>query len=240
LAIGVGDGGDTPNFAQSTNSRLGKIHRIIPDRTAGGDTSAEHFSIPPDQVAGQPHNASTTEPSIFSLGVRNPFTIVVDEDGDLFFGDVGLDTFEELDCAYLVDAPENYGWPLCEGACNPSNSNFRDPTHGFRHGDSTFDDQDPAINPNFGEAIMMNAFYGGSAYGGAFTDKYIYSEFYHGWVRLLTLNSFDQVIDDQHLGHLEGLISLHENPANGLLYGVSLFGSDNVQRDHILRLDLVP
>jgi glucose/arabinose dehydrogenase len=239
LALGVGDGFDTPNFAQDTDERLGKIHRIIPDRTPGPATG-EHFSIPADQDVGQAHNASTTIPSIFSLGVRNPFTIVVDEDGDLFFGDVGFNTFEELNCAYVVSAPENYGWPICEGPCNPSNINLRDPTWGYRHGDSTFDDQDPAVNPDFGEAIMMNAFYQGSQYNGMLTDRHIYSDFYHGWVRLLTVNAFDIVTSDQHLGHLEGLVSLHENPADGFLYGVSLFGSDNVQRDHVLKMELAP
>src|SRR5262249_36808963 len=152
---------------------------IIPNRTdnQGGFTvpSGQPFTV---SFKGSPVQALD---SIFSLGVRNPFSSVVDEDGDLFFADVGNDTFEELDCAYAVDAPENYGWPICEGPCNPVNPSFRDPTHGYRHGDSTFDDQDPAPNPTIAEALMMNTFYQGSQYNNLFTDKYIYSEFYHGW-----------------------------------------------------------
>jgi len=75
-------------------------------------------------------------------------------------------------------------------------------------------------------------------HGSAFTGKIIYSEFFEGWVRAATLNAFDQVTETKHIGHLEGLISLHENPVDGLLYGVSLFGSDNVERNRVLRMDL--
>jgi glucose/arabinose dehydrogenase len=243
LYIGVGDGGgsgstnQTAQIGQDPALTLGKIHRIIPNRQdgSGGFTvpSGQPFTV---NFKGSPVQAVN---SIFSLGVRNPFSSVVDEDGDLFFADVGNNTFEELDCAYVVDAPENYGWPFCEGPCTTSHPEFRDPTHGYRHGDSTFDDEDPAVDPTGnGEAIMINAFYQGTQYNGLFTDKYIYSEFFHGWVRLLELNQFDIKVSDQNIGHLEGLISLHENPADGMLYGVSLFGTDSVQRDHVLRMDL--
>ena len=30
-------------------------------------------------------------------------------------------------------AGTNYGWPTCEGACSPPNSNFRDPIYQYSH-----------------------------------------------------------------------------------------------------------
>jgi len=230
LAIGVGDGALDPNNAQDPASLLGKIHRIIPNRTTGaGGFTADNAS------------AIATQPSTYSFGVRNPFTLVVDDTGDLFMGDVGsggsgaggIGAFEEINCVYHQD--ENYGWPICEGHCEPHNPNFVDALAGYLHGDTTFDDQDPEDNPTGADAIMVSAFYQGSQYGGVFTDKIIYNEFFAGWVRLLTLDTFDRVIQDQHISHLEGLTGLHENPADGMLYGVTLGGSDQIQR-----VDLAP
>jgi glucose/arabinose dehydrogenase len=223
LAIGVGDGAVSTN-AQDITNRLGKIHRIIPHRP-GPD-----FDNPPDNpfVVGPPGAGS-----IYSLGVRNPFTLVLDGDGDLFMGDVGGGSFEELNCIYVPG--ENYGWPTCEGLCNPPNPVFVNPIHGYSHSDTTFYDEDPLPNNEGPKSIIVSALYLGSQYNGLLTDKIIYNEFFGGWVRLATLGSFDNVVADQHIGHLEGLTGLHTHPTDGFLYGVSLGGSNQ-----ILRLDLAP
>jgi glucose/arabinose dehydrogenase len=242
LLIGVGDGGgsgsenQTFQISQDPSLTLGKLHRIIPSRQVG----VGGFTVP----AGQPFTIQfegmgvIAADSVFSTGVRNPFTMVMEDDGDIFFGDVGSGSFEEINCAYLVDAPENYGWPFCEGPCTPPVPGFVNPIHSYAHGDDTFDDEDPEDNPQGGQSIMVNAFYNGDAYGPDFKGthgKIIYSEFFEGWVRLATLNAFDQVTATQHIGHVGGLTGLHENPADGLLYGTSLFGSDR-----IVRMDLTP
>lgn len=245
LVIGVGDGGGpassdkTEAIAQNLALRLGKLHRIVPDRNAsGGDcgngSTEENFTIPTGQ------NISATHPSIYARGARNPFTIVLDEEDDLFFGDVGsggggasgTGAFEELNCVYF--AGENYGWPLFEGP-GTTCPNACPPTHGYRHGDSTFDDEDPEDNPTSGQSIMANVFYLGDAYGGAFDRMLIYSDFFHGWVRALTLSPSDLVVTDEHIGHLGGLVTLRKNPVDGFLYGTSLGGSDQ-----ILKMELVP
>jgi glucose/arabinose dehydrogenase len=250
LLIGVGDGGGaastdkTEQISQNLNLRLGKIHRIIPDRNASAgtncdDTSEEHFSIPASQQPGQTNNVSTTVPSIYAPGARNPFTMVLDQDGSLFFGDVGSGgagasgdgAYEEIDCVYY--AGENYGWPLYEGPSTPFP--YRPPTWGYRQSDTTFADEDPEVNPMTGHAIMINAFYFGNAYGGAFNGMLIYSEFYQGWVRAAQPTNTDTVIQDQHIGHLEGLVNLQKNPVDGFLYGVSLGGPDQ-----ILKMELIP
>jgi Glucose/sorbosone dehydrogenases len=242
LILGVGDGGDgsstdtTEQIGQNPSVTLGKIHRVTPNRTNG----AGSYTVPSGQPITVDFNGGpvVAVDSIYALGVRNPFSSVTDEDGDLFFADVGSGgsgAFEELNCLYF--AGENYGWPLFEGPGSPAG--FRPPTHGYAHGDTTFDDQDPEPNTG-GESIMMNAFYQGSQYTGVFNDNFIYSDFFHGWVRAMTLDALDHVTTDEHIGHLEGLVSLHENPSDGFLYGVSLFGNDAVDRDHVLRMDLAP
>ncbi|KAB2838971.1 PQQ-dependent sugar dehydrogenase, partial [bacterium] len=210
LFVGVGDGAGSDPVSQDASNPLGKIHRIRFDRSNPAT---------PTLIA---------EDTVYALGLRNPFTLVVDDEGDLFMGDVGAGGFEEINCLYFQG--ENYGWPTCEGPCVPNNPNFVNPIHGYRHGDNTFNDQDPEDNSSGGESIMVAVYYTGDQYGGVFTNKLIYNEFFKGWVRLLTLNVFDQVTADEHIGHIEGLTGLQENPADGLLYGVTLFGGDRIVR----------
>jgi glucose/arabinose dehydrogenase len=234
LLMGVGDGGGGSSedkviaISQDLTKRLGKIHRIVPSRAPG----IGGFAVP----AGQ--NVSSIQPSIYAFGLRNPFTIVSDNQDHLFIGDVGSEgsgasgngPFEEIDFADVVG--ENFGWPLFEGPGSPSP--FIDPIGGYRHGDTTFNDQDPEPNPTGSESIMANAVYKGTGYNGFLSGRLIYSEFFAGWVRLMEVNAAGQPVSDQNIGHLTGLISLHEG-ADGFLYGVSLGASD-----HILRVDLVP
>lgn len=209
LFVGVGDGAGDDPVSQDASNPLGKLHRLRFDRS-------------------DPANPVFMDDTIYSLGLRNPFTLVVDDEADLFMGDVGAGAYEEVNCVYF--AGENYGWPECEGPCAPPVSDRVNPLWGYRHGDETFNNEDPEDNSSGGESIMVASFYTGSQYGGVFTNKLIYNEFFKGWVRLLTLNVFDQVTHDEHIGHIQGLTGLHQNPADGLLYGISLFGSDRIVR----------
>ncbi|HCU23409.1 MAG TPA: hypothetical protein DF383_00185 [Deltaproteobacteria bacterium] len=220
LAAGVGEG-NVPDSAQDKDSPLGKLHRFVPNRdfNAGGLDPA--FSG---------NGVSTVTPSVYSLGLRNPFTLVLDNEGDLFVGDVGAGTYEEINCVYY--AGENYLWPTCEGPCvllDPIN-----PIHGYAHTAGT------AFDPDFdsgggGKTIIVSAYYRGNQYGGLFTDRIIYNDFYDGFVRLLTMDQNERVISDQHIGNQPFLLGLQTNPADGLLYGVSLSGNERV-----LRMDLEP
>jgi glucose/arabinose dehydrogenase len=90
LYIGIGDG-EAPADAQNVNSPRGKIVRLDVD-------------------------ASAPEPEPVAIGLRNPWRFAFDERGGLFIGDVGADTWEELD---YLPAPRNgianLGWNIYEG-----------------------------------------------------------------------------------------------------------------------------
>lgn len=67
-------------------------------------------------------------PEIWAFGLRNPWRFSFDrQTGDLYIGDVGQDSFEEIDFQPNSDSGgENYGWRIMEGfhcfnpsACNP-------------------------------------------------------------------------------------------------------------------------
>ena len=110
LYIWVGDGGNTPNEAQSLSTRLGKILRIDP-RGAG----PLQYSIPSDNPFADGGGPNADE--IYAHGLRNPYRGSFDRStGDLIFGDVGGGQVEEID--YKPEAAgrgANFGWPCFEG-----------------------------------------------------------------------------------------------------------------------------
>lgn len=55
---------------------------------------------------------------------------------------------------------------------------------------------------------MVLAVYEAGKYGGKLKDCLIYSEFYEGWVRRLGRDRDNNILSDDHLGHLTGMTSL--------------------------------
>jgi glucose/arabinose dehydrogenase len=94
LYVGMGDGGsagDPQNRAQNLSSRLGKLLRI--------DVDSRKVSV---VVAG--------------YGLRNPWRFSFDADGNLYIGDVGQDSWEEIDYTPRTSGGvANYGWSVYEG-----------------------------------------------------------------------------------------------------------------------------
>jgi glucose/arabinose dehydrogenase len=112
LYIAVGDGGganDTFNTAQNVNSLHGKMLRIDVNNPSGG----LNYGIP----AGNPFAAGGGAPEIWALGLRNPWRDSFDRaTGDLWIGDVGQGSLEEVDFQPAAAAGGlNYGWAFREG-----------------------------------------------------------------------------------------------------------------------------
>ncbi len=109
LYIGMGDGGsggDPQNRAQHPDSLLGKLLRIDLDH---GDP----YAIP----ANNPFATSGGAPEIWALGLRNPWRFSFDPpSGLLYTGDVGQNTWEEVDVEPASQGGLNYGWRIMEGA----------------------------------------------------------------------------------------------------------------------------
>jgi glucose/arabinose dehydrogenase len=97
LYLGLGDGGgggDPFELAQNDSSPFGKMLR---------------FDLLQQQLPWTPE--------MWAKGLRNPFRFSFDrETEDLYIGDVGQDTLEEID-AERADSPvgRNYGWDVMEG-----------------------------------------------------------------------------------------------------------------------------
>ncbi|MBI2336007.1 MAG: PQQ-dependent sugar dehydrogenase [Deltaproteobacteria bacterium] len=221
-AGGSGSANPTYAIAQNTELSLGKIHRVIPNHNSGQGG----FTIPSGNIA------STNYPSIYAYGLRNPFTITY-HPGHLFMGDVGGGFYEEIDLA--MSGGLNFGWPFTEGPTN--DPQYVTPIGGYSHEDTTQEEEDPAEDPEMhAHSIMVGHFYTGSQYGNFLDNVLIYSEFYEGWVRGLTLEPMTgAVLNDRHLAHLAGMTSVQMGP-DEFLYAVSLGESARILRiDPILQ-----
>jgi len=108
LYIGLGDGGsegDPLLFGQNLQVLLGKMLRIDVDHPSGG----LQYAIPVDN----PFVGGGGLPEIWAYGLRNPWRFSFDRDsGRLFAGDVGQDTYEEID---ILTSGGNFGWNTMEG-----------------------------------------------------------------------------------------------------------------------------
>jgi glucose/arabinose dehydrogenase len=137
LYLGLGDGGsagDPDCNAQKGDTLLGKILRLNDDGTV------------PDDNPFLTNNRFLNE--IWSYGLRNPWRFSFDrETGDLYIGDVGQGSWEEVDYQPASSTGgENYGWKVMEGSSCFSTSNcpngtppcndpsLIDPIHEYSHG----------------------------------------------------------------------------------------------------------
>lgn len=109
LYIATGDGGsanDPQCNAQNPGSFLGKMLRLDVD-------SGLPYTVPPS-------NPFVTTagylPEIWAIGLRNPWRFGFDSlNGDMYIGDVGQSTREEVNVSGPGNGGFNYGWKIMEG-----------------------------------------------------------------------------------------------------------------------------
>jgi glucose/arabinose dehydrogenase len=140
LLIAFGDGGGSRGRdAQDMTKLLGAIVRITPRPDGDG------YTIPDSNpFVGQEGIA----PEIYAKGLRNPWRFSIDPPtGDIWLGDVGEATWEEIDRIPAGTAGQNFGWYWKEG-----NSDYNDgaidglvaPLFEYRH-----DEYGPAVIGGF-------------------------------------------------------------------------------------------
>jgi glucose/arabinose dehydrogenase len=172
LYAGVGDGGgggDPLHSGQSTKSKLGKLWR------AAGPTFKTW------QIAG--------------YGLRNPWRFSFDTNGDLYIGDVGQSSWEEVDYRSVANmpTPANYGWNRYEG------------THDYSTG-TTLNPPDSITTPlvfpvqEYDHSSGDCSIIGGYVYrGSAMTDevgRYFYSDLCSGRVWSMAAGGGDNRLEN--------------------------------------------
>jgi glucose/arabinose dehydrogenase len=231
LYLSVGDGGccgDPFRTAQDLGSDLGKLLRIDPRQDG---TNA--YRIPPNNpFFGQ----QLVDPEIWSYGLRNPWRFSFDRlTGDLTMGDVGQDTWEEVDYRPVQlgwGDGTNFGWSCFEARFVYLPNFFQDApckrTNPLAYAEPVF------YYPHGGER-------GGCSVTGGYVDRdtelallagrYIYGDYCSGEIysqQLGTPNSSD----DQDTGLNVPLLGSFGEDACGHIYavGVSDGSANNVFR----------
>ena len=200
LYFATGDGGsgnDPGNNAQNPNSYLGKMIRINVDVT--------------------PYN-----PEIWAWGLRNPFRWSFDRNtGDIWIGDVGQNSKEEINFRALGTSGANYGWVCVEGTENNTS------VPGTAVCDTVRNvtvlpilDYD---NPAEGSSVIGGYVYRGSEYP-ALQGYYMATDFFSG--RLWLIRQVGATWDISVKTGMPTRIASISEAANGALYAVSL--TDNI------------
>ena len=139
-----GSGGDPGDRAQDPSTPLGKVLRIDVDSISGlppdcSGVGSGNYRVPEGNPMTDGAGGACDE--IWDLGFRNPWRSSFDrENGDLFLGDVGQGSWEELDLHIASDLPgQNFGWRCYEGnhpfntiGCGPA-GNYVSPIFEYNH-----------------------------------------------------------------------------------------------------------
>jgi len=212
LYIGFGDGGGGGDEhglhgnAQNLGTWLGKILRIDPAKKG-----RRTYTVP----ASNPfvHRAGA-RPEIYDYGLRNPWRFSFDRlRRDMTIGDVGQDTYEEVDFARRGHtAGINYGWRVFEAFSRFDASEgapgARRPVLAYKHG--------PRCSITGGYVVRDRSL--GSLYG-----SYVYGDFCDGVLRAATLHT-GSVSRRRLLGlTVPGLTSFGQDP-RGRVYALSITG----------------
>ncbi len=168
----LGDGGgsgDPQNHAQDLRDPLGDLVRIHPE-------SDSTYSIPLDNPYVNTNN--DTLPEIYASGFRNPFRFGFDRlTGDIWIGDVGQGTWEEVDVIPAgIPGGQNFGWRCREGI-SPFNTTGCQP--------AAFYDPPIKVHPN----TPWCAIIGGRVYRGNeipwLYGRYVYTDYCLGQLHTL-------------------------------------------------------
>jgi glucose/arabinose dehydrogenase len=178
LYISVGDNafwyGAPDQPSQDLNSLYGKILRIDVETN-----SPVTYTIPADNpFIGLPDH----RPEIWSYGLRNPWKLAFDRNGNMVIAEVGQAIWEELNLIPAGENAINFGWNCYEGPdvyseTNPDCENAVNtlPIYSYSHG---------VYDERFRCAVTGGTFYEGNLYP-LFTDMYIFTDFCESRVRAI-------------------------------------------------------
>ena len=205
LYISTGDGGgqgDPNQLAQNLMSPMGKILRVdVADAAGYSVPSSNPFVGSPDAL-----------PGIFAYGLRNPWRMNFDSvTGDLYIGDVGQNTWEEINIIPSGIGGLNFGWSCYENI-DPFSSECDFPVSGVTH---------PVYAYDHNEGFSVS---GGAVYRGSEVPE-LYGHYIFGDLYTATLLSLTEDGAGGHVVIPHGRTELHLLTAtedrNGELYLVN-------------------
>jgi glucose/arabinose dehydrogenase len=232
LYFGLGDGGqgDDTGTGHSANGNgqdvsepLGSILRFDVDAMdtppAGNLTAAD--------VGGE-----SVDGRILHFGLRNPWRFTFDrETGDLYIGDVGQNTREEVNMLPAGSGPTNLGWAVREGKGAHTGgftlvggTTAMEPIYDYA--------TDPGGGGNFKGSVTGGYVYRGQKIPGLY-GRYVFADFVRGDITVITADGAGGVCDEGEIANnqitAQSLASFAEG-SDGELYAIGL-------NDGIFRLD---
>jgi glucose/arabinose dehydrogenase len=224
--------------AQDLGSMDGKVLRIDP-ATGLGYPSNPYYD----------GNPASHRSRVWSYGLRNPFRIArrpgtgspdptTGDPGTLYIGEVGWNTWEEVDVARIPGA--NFGWPCFEGPAPDSSYQAASPAH---HGCGTLgtaENPAPAIGPiaafhhlqaslslppgTRGRVVGGGVFHTGPGYPAPYGDGYFFGDYMRNWIKVLKTDANDQMVALLDFATAaDGPVCFATDPASGDLYYVSIY-----------------
>lgn len=136
LYIGVGD-----NSKRNGELKMSQLNATLYGKILRIDVNSREYSNAYGIPADNPYaNGVNALPQIYATGIRNPWGMHFDSQGNLWVADVGQDIWEEIN---WVTTGGNYGWQYREGtspfALNtdtpPAGVKLVDPIHTYSHAD---------------------------------------------------------------------------------------------------------
>ena len=188
----VGDNVPSISNAQTLTNIYGKVLRFNLDGTIPADNP---FVNVPGAV-----------PSIYALGLRNPFRFTFLPDGRAMTEDTGSSFWEEMD---VLRPGGNYGWPFYEGQC--FGCGYLDPAYAYGH------------LPTDGAASAIAA-YQGNTFPAQYRNTVFIGDYNRADIEAIQFDKtygteLSQTVFDSNAGTIA---DLQEGP-DGNLYFVSIF-----------------
>ncbi|HXH04884.1 MAG TPA: carbohydrate-binding domain-containing protein, partial [Candidatus Nitrosotenuis sp.] len=192
LYVPSGDGSIDSQTSSQLDTLSGKMLRINLDG-----------SVPTDNPF---YGQADKRPEIWAYGLRNPFSSGMQQStGRIFVNEVGRDTWEEIN---ELQKGANYGFPECEGKCQPARAGFTDPFYQYSHYEGDV----------VGRSITAGAWYEGDIYPADFKGDYVFADYVAGWIK--RIDPVTKEVKDVAEG-FSGVVNLKQGP-DGLIYVVQL------------------
>lgn len=206
--------------AQNIENHLGAIVRIFPSRVEGEGG----YEVPSGFLL---EGIEGVAPGLHAIGLRSPWQGFVDSHDRLWIGDVGSSQFEEVNVWTYGTEPNNFGWPMEEGACDGDCPDLIEPlVYWNRESDHPFALEDPDTEPRDSRVVWVALEYmpkDFDPYDGELDGKVLYGDSCTGWVRALELSPDGVLISDRSIGHRAD-VTAWDHASDGYLY-VSTFGA---------------
>ena len=227
--------------SQYIGSLAGKILRLDP-ATGHGLPSNPFWNGDPTSVQSR----------VWVYGLRNPYRYTVrpgsgmadpaaGHPGTLFIGDVGWNSYEELN---IASAPGfNFGWPCREGNKDQAYYPAATPSHCGCDSTLTAHNPSPRREPDMtwhhqwgdlsvpqglvGNCSVSGAFYMGTQYPLEYRNRLFFSDFGQNWIRVVTIGANEAWSNVQDFATgAEGPVDMAANPVNGDLYSASIYTNE--------------